>query len=195
MYYHIRYKGTRTNWIKKLKDIDTKYSGDTNRQQATTEREWARTIRKEVTQAGIQQWQRAIQRKQSLELYRRHKSEPAPYHRYRGDRASALLFQARTGCLLTQSRKCELYGDDPTCRLCGEEHETIEHVVNRCRRLEHTRKNSPTDSLERALGLTDADDPDDGAQKETEDTGSRLVMWERLCRNTKTETQRPWTSK
>ncbi|KAG0421062.1 hypothetical protein HPB47_003046 [Ixodes persulcatus] len=186
MYYHIRYKGTRTNWIKKLKDIDTKYSGDTNRQQATTEREWARTIRKEVTQAGIQQWQRAIQRKQSLELYRRHKSEPAPYHRYRGDRASALLFQARTGCLLTQSRKCELYGEDPTCRLCGEENETIEHVVNRCRSLEHTRKNSPTDSLERALGLTDADDPDDGAQRETEDTGRRLVMWERLCRNTKT---------
>ncbi|KAG0411458.1 hypothetical protein HPB47_011413 [Ixodes persulcatus] len=50
-------------------------------------------------------------------------------HQYelgRGNRACALLFQAQTGCLLTQSQKCKLYGDDPTCRLCGEE-ETIGH--------------------------------------------------------------------
>ncbi|KAG0440191.1 hypothetical protein HPB47_016378 [Ixodes persulcatus] len=144
MYYEIRYKGTRTNWIKKLKAMDSKYSGDTNRQQATTEREWAKTIRKEVTQGGIQQWQRAIQRKRGL-----------------------------SSTESTRSRKCELYGDDSTCRLCGEEKETIEHVVSRCRRLEHTRKNSPSDSLERALGLTDADD---GTQRKTEDTGRRLVI-------------------
>ncbi|KAG0416558.1 hypothetical protein HPB47_006319 [Ixodes persulcatus] len=104
-----------------------------------------------------QQWQRATQKKQSLELYRKHNSEPAPYRRYRGHRASALVLQARTGCLLTQSRRCELYGDDPACPLCGEEEETIDHIMQTTK-----------------------------ARRETEDTERRLVLWERLCRNMET---------
>ncbi|KAM7292942.1 hypothetical protein ISCGN_026075 [Ixodes scapularis] len=101
-----------------------------------------------------------------------------------GDRASALLFQARTGCLLTQSRRCELYRDDPTCHLCGKEEETIDHVFSRRKRLEHTGKNASSCTLEPALGLAGADD--DVARRETEDTECRLVEWERLCRNMET---------
>ncbi|KAM7292944.1 hypothetical protein ISCGN_026077 [Ixodes scapularis] len=138
--------------------------------------------------------QRPTQKKQSLELYRKRNSDPAPFCRYRGDRATALIFQTRTGCLLAQSRRCELYRDDPTCPLCGEEEETIDLVVSQCQRLEHTGKNASSCSLEPALGLADADD--DGARRETEDTERHLVVWEILCRDMETLNSRglqKWT--
>lgn len=79
MYYHIRYQGSKTGWMKRIKTIDSKYGGGTTRHLVTTEQEWARTIRAVVTRAGIEDWRRTMQRILSLQLYRKHKKEPAPY--------------------------------------------------------------------------------------------------------------------
>ncbi|KAG0430156.1 hypothetical protein HPB47_022972 [Ixodes persulcatus] len=92
-----------------------------------------------------------MSKKQSLARYRQHKNAPASYHQYRGDKASALLFQAPTGALLTQKRRQELYGEDATCRLCGLENEDLEHVFYRCPHLQPS--DTSRGDLDEVLGL------------------------------------------
>ncbi|KAG0411088.1 hypothetical protein HPB47_011775 [Ixodes persulcatus] len=194
MYYHIRYQGSQTGWMKRIKTKDSKYSGGTTRHLATTEREWARTIRTEVARAGIEDWRWTMQRKQSLQLYRKHKKEPAPYPHYRRDRASALLFQARTGSLLTQRCRFELYGEYPNCGLCGGDEDTVEHILKQCSSIDQKGQSPLQCSVELALGYGDEAEEgggDNGDRKNrtphgdsnhsTEATKRHLVAWERLA--------------
>ncbi|KAH8039966.1 hypothetical protein HPB51_009222 [Rhipicephalus microplus] len=74
-------------------------------------------------------------KKRSLQLYLEYKQAPDREPFYRGDRESALLFQARTGSLPTRKRHWELFDTDPSCRLCGATEETIPHILMDCPRL------------------------------------------------------------
>ncbi|KAH8032715.1 hypothetical protein HPB51_001413 [Rhipicephalus microplus] len=71
----------------------------------------------------------------------------------RGDRESALLFQARAGSLAMQQRRWELLDADPSCRLCGAIKETIQHIIMDCPRL--GAREHPHLSLAEYLGSSD----------------------------------------
>lgn len=156
VYHHIIYRGISTGVIRKIAAIDSKLSADTQRHHTTSEKQCASTTRSEITAKRTHLWQEAMRKKQSLARYRQHTNAPAPYHQYPGDRASALLFHARTGALLTQKRRQELFGDDATCRPCGLEDENLEHVFYRCPHLQ------PSDTVGRdfdeVLGLKKTQD-------------------------------------
>ncbi|KAH8019981.1 hypothetical protein HPB51_023797 [Rhipicephalus microplus] len=102
-------------------------------------------------------------------------SRPEPF--YRGDRESALLFQARTGPLPTRKRHWELFDTDPSCRLCGATEETIQHILMDCPRL--GARDLPKINLAEYLGLPD--DPVDTRVEHTESAKRRLKLWDRLC--------------
>ncbi|KAH8027947.1 hypothetical protein HPB51_011472 [Rhipicephalus microplus] len=95
----------------------------------------------------------------------------------RGDRESALLFQARTGSLPTRKRHWELFDTDPSCRLCGATEETIQHILMDCPRL--GARDLPKINLAEYLGLPD--DPVDTRVEHTESAKRRLKLWDRLC--------------
>ncbi|KAM7313348.1 hypothetical protein ISCGN_003215 [Ixodes scapularis] len=193
MYQHIRYRGIRTGWIRRITAIDSKFSAGTERHAASGEKQWTRTTRTEITARGTCLWQEAMKKKRSLARYREHKSAPAPYHHYRGDRASALLFQARTGALLTRKRRQELFGDDATCRLCGLGDEDINHIFGQCPRLQPSE--TAGRAIDEVLGLVKHPEHEQRQntgppqpllrQREAElveATKRHLARWEKCCR-------------
>ena len=48
------------------------------------------------------------------------------------------LFHIRTGTVDLRGVREYMYGDNNTCRLCGTEAETVEHVTNRCPEITRT---------------------------------------------------------
>lgn len=179
MFLHLRYKNIKTAWIRKYMSLDKKYNENSKHHETKTETEWRKAVSKEISDSETTIWRTAVAKKQSLALYYQHKPEPCQSPHYRGDRGSALLFQARTGALLTNQRRHELFGVDPACRLCGAPEETLLHVLQQCPRL-------PADlrpgSLTENLALTGHTEEDRAARAEA--TKIRLEQWERLCRHT-----------
>ncbi|KAH7959538.1 hypothetical protein HPB49_011717 [Dermacentor silvarum] len=135
IYLPLRYKNIKTAGIRKYTSLDTKYSQNSKHHETKTEAEWRKAVIKGFKDAKTTIWRTAVAKKQSLALYQQHKPEPCPSPHYRGDRGSALLFQARTGALLTNHRRHELFGVDTTCRLCAVQEETLLHVLQQCPRL------------------------------------------------------------
>ncbi|KAH6928441.1 hypothetical protein HPB50_016231 [Hyalomma asiaticum] len=117
--------------------------------------------------------------KKSLSYYADHKLEPCTEAYYRGDRSSALLFQARTGSLATQQRLHELLDSDPSCRLCGAPEETVAHILLACPRLHNQHR---TSSLAELLGL--ASQAEEACLDRVNSTKNLLLRWERMCRQT-----------
>lgn len=192
VFHHVRYTGAKTEWIKRLARIDSKYSRGTNRHMTKSAAEWIKQTNKEMREIEHSNWTQRVNKKQSMQLYNRFKQKSAPFNHYRGDRQSGLLFQARTGSLLTRLRLAQLFdpGMDTTCLLCGEEEEDLEHVLLRCTSTIATR---PTDAdAATALGLTpalidqDEQGRSDGGNTRTSDiieaTKRHLANWERQTR-------------
>ncbi|KAH7978415.1 hypothetical protein HPB49_005477 [Dermacentor silvarum] len=172
IYLHLRYKNIKTAWIRKYTSLNTKYNQNSKHHETKTE--WRKAVIKEINDAETSIWRTAVTKKQSLALYHQHKPEPCPSPHYRGDRGSALLFQARTGALLTNQRRHELFDVDPTCRLCGAQEETLIYVLQQCPRL-------PPDpqpcTLAESLALTGNTEEERAARAEA--TKTRLEQWER----------------
>ncbi|KAH7979295.1 hypothetical protein HPB49_008973 [Dermacentor silvarum] len=172
IYLHLRYKGIKTLWMQRLASIETKFGPNPKLQETKNESEWRKEVNKYITQTGTHIWRTATAKKNSLSCYAKHKLEPGSEPYYRGDRPSALLFQARTGSLATQQRRHELFDSDPSCRLCGAPEETIAHVLQVC----------PSPSLTELLGLSGQ--MDEAQIDRIQSTKSLLLRWERLCRQT-----------
>ncbi|KAH7982494.1 hypothetical protein HPB52_005412 [Rhipicephalus sanguineus] len=138
-----------------------------------------------MTEASTERWRTSAAKKRSLQLYLKYKLAPDCEPFYRGDRESALLFQARTGSLNTQQRRWELFDADPSCRLCGATEETIQHIMMDCPRL--GARAHPTLSLAEYLGLSD--DSVDTRVEHNESAKRRLKLWDCAgkCTNTPTE--------
>ncbi|KAL3173154.1 hypothetical protein MRX96_012289 [Rhipicephalus microplus] len=106
-----------------------------------------------ITEASTERWRTSAAKKRSLQLYLKYKLAPECEPFYRGDRESALLFQARTGSLTTEKRRWELFDADPSRRLCGAMEETIQHIIMDCLRL--GAREHPKLSLAEYLGFSD----------------------------------------
>ncbi|XP_064485968.1 uncharacterized protein LOC135398497 [Ornithodoros turicata] len=191
VFRYLRFTGVKIHWIKKIKQIDRVYSIGTKRHTATNQKEWTRITRKELHQTESQRWTSSVARRKSMARYGENKTSPAPERFYWGDRASGLLFQARTGSLPTRKRISELFSsDNPVCTLCdtGEE-EDLEHILRSCPALEKTRNPNhyPTKVL---LGFQTGANEEDEPQIAT--TKRHLLAWEKATRLRKANTDRIW---
>ena len=73
-----------------------------------------------------------MESKTSLEMYRAEKLEIRKENLYDNSKGSALLFEARAGCLRTKSFVGKYAQNDGVCVVCGKETETIRHIVLEC---------------------------------------------------------------
>ncbi|KAH9364735.1 hypothetical protein HPB48_014868 [Haemaphysalis longicornis] len=179
LYMHLRYRNLKTGWLKRLTSLEIKYSQNSTKHEAKSEQKWQQIVNKELPSASKLTWRIAVSRKQSLAEYLKHSEEPAPMPYYRGDRDSALLFQARTGSLLTQQRRHELFGADLTCRLCGAQSKTIQHVIQVCTKLNDEHQEATT--LADSVAFTGA--PEKTKEQQASHTKRRLRRWEQYCRS------------
>lgn len=177
IYLHLRYRGIKTQWMKRLASLENKFGHNTKLEEAKSEREWRIITKNTITEASTEMWRTSAAKKRSLQLYLEYKQAPDREPFYRGDRESALLFQARTGSLPTRKRHWELFDTDPSCRLCGATEETIQHILMDCPRL--GARDLPKINLAEYLGLPD--DPVDTRVEHTESAKRRLKLWDRLC--------------
>lgn len=78
-----------------------------------------------------------MEKKDTLQLYRRCKPDIKVERLYDNSTGSALLFEARAGALRTLEYRSRFDASvtSTLCRACGEEAETTEHVVRCCRNL------------------------------------------------------------
>ncbi|KAH6924404.1 hypothetical protein HPB50_016698 [Hyalomma asiaticum] len=172
--------------MQRLASLESKLGPNPNLQNTKNEREWCKEVCKWVTQTSTHIWHTTTRKKNSLSYYADHKLEPCTEAYYRGDRSSALLFQARTGSLATQQRLHELFDSDPSCRLCGAPEETVAHILLACPRLHDQPRTSS--SLAELLGL--AGQAEEACLDRVNSTKNFLLRWERLCRQTESSSAR-----
>ncbi|KAL3196497.1 hypothetical protein MRX96_045198 [Rhipicephalus microplus] len=140
--------------MKRLASLESKFGHNAKLEEAKSEREWRQTTKKNtVTEVSTERWRTSAAKKRSLQLYLKYKLAPDGEPIYRGDRESALLFQARTGSLTTQQWRWELFDADPSCRICCAMEETIQHIIMDYQRL--GAKEHPKLSLVEYLGLSE----------------------------------------
>ncbi|KAH7953359.1 hypothetical protein HPB49_007349 [Dermacentor silvarum] len=122
----------------------------------------AKAVSNQVRQRETEMWRMAMDTKSTLQLYRTCKTDIHREDFYDNSIGSSLLFEARAGALRTLEYRHHF---DPTiastiCRACGEEDESIEHIVLRCKRLPTLPPEDATFS--RTLGFRSADDATSG---------------------------------
>lgn len=180
---YIRHKGLRTEWIKNIARIDSKYSQGTRRHLTNNEKGWNKEVSKDIKTKAEEMWKKGTEKKKSLKIYSK-KSKPSWEESYNGTRESALWFQARTGCLPTSTRKIQVFGEgDPTCRLCQQEEEDLGHLFLRCNKLkkwnEYFQNKQETLTEERRLQSflnLNGQKEDESYEKETK---RLLINWEK----------------
>lgn len=131
VYASIRGNDLSTDWTARVAILDRKYGKGTERGSSTTYGEWEIAVSGEVHEHAEALWRTAVNSKRSLGTYRA-KPHPSPEFAYDGSFGGGLLFQARTGSLLTGVRQA-MFGDfSPVCRLCNESDEDLTHVLFDC---------------------------------------------------------------
>ena len=131
--FKARYK-LRTKWDRRV-EFHARFIG-------YKKRDWAvaalggSEIKKLVKQKFEERWAKSLEKRTSLVLYRAHKLIRGHVDRlYDNSRGSGLFASARAGMLDTQMHRKHYMEVDGLCRLCGEEEESIEHVVINCSKL------------------------------------------------------------
>ncbi|KAH8040487.1 hypothetical protein HPB51_011183 [Rhipicephalus microplus] len=128
---------------------------------ASTECGWARAVQEQVREEENEQWPRAMRSKATLTVYRSCNDEIEKERMYDNNGGTGLLFEARAGALrtLVYRRRFDENTDDTSamCRVCGQEEETMSHLVLCCTCLgPHQRKGT---TLPEAMEFVHKDDP------------------------------------
>lgn len=164
--------------IRRFRALEAKYSRDSKRHVTKSASAWNKLAIKETTEASRTAWSVAAAKKQSLKLYAQHTTELQQRPFYCGDRESS-FFQARTGSLLTQQRRHELFGFDPECQLCWTPSETIDHTLYDCPKMPID--DSATTVLAKRLALCGNSTQDRAGEAVV--TKQCLRLWEQQCRH------------
>ncbi|KAH8034242.1 hypothetical protein HPB51_021955 [Rhipicephalus microplus] len=128
---------------------------------ASTECEWGRAVQEQVREEENKQWWKAVRSKATLMVYQSCKNEIEKQRMYDNNGGSGLPFEARAGALrtLVYRDRFDKNTDDMSAmwRVCGQEEETIPHLVLRCTCLGPRQREGTT--LPETLGFVYNDDP------------------------------------
>ncbi|KAG0419247.1 hypothetical protein HPB47_004251, partial [Ixodes persulcatus] len=126
---------------------------------ASRKTEWTSQVRKRVRDYETQKWLRDAQTKSTLEVYLANKMTIASEVRvYDNSWGSRFLFEARAGALRTLSyrRRFDTTVTSTTCRVCGVNDETVEHIVLDRARRKPSRSQDNGPRLSKPLALAEA---------------------------------------
>ena len=88
-------------------------------------------LTKEVNKWDLKIWRQEMEEKSTLNYYRQWKKEPIEENIYDNTYNSVLLYQCRSNTNKLNWRK-RFEGGETRCELCGEEEETVEHILIKC---------------------------------------------------------------
>ena len=161
-----------TQWRKRTRKLATKYRtvGNTDGRPGT--------IKKKVKETETATWAGRMATKKSLEHYKAGKREIAKENFYDNTKGSALLFEARAGCLRTRSYIGRYRQQDESCICCGKETETIPHILMDCESIHPVRSGGNVNLLQ-ALGFKDNGNLD---RSSVEISKRRLECWWKITR-------------
>jgi hypothetical protein len=155
---------TRTKYLKRKYDISVVITDTSSLSKLYKQ------AKRKITEKAETSWRAEMERKSSLAVYNRGKQEYGLSQIiYTNTKASGLLADCRAGMLNTKILRAK-YEDmqNLTCRTCGEEEETMEHVVLLCEGLGRR-----SVDISCALGLTE-----NIMWKELNETKRRLAVWD-----------------
>ena len=131
--YNVR--GDNKNlWNKKLNDYLSVLGIRFNRLKVMSNQE----IIKSTRNFDTENWVKEIEKKTSIHIYRKFKTEIKEEQIYRNDFSSTLLFQARSNTLPLNIEK-RFRNESTICELCKVEGENLEHFILKCRSLDGSR--------------------------------------------------------
>ena len=96
-------------------------------------------IKKKVHEYDYTKWKEGIDRKTSVDIYKKFKYKIKEEKCYDNRESSKVLFQARANCMTINYRHRHIEGKDTTCDLCGNGAEDLEHFLLKCESLENER--------------------------------------------------------
>ena len=119
-------KSVDTEWRKRSRKLATKYRiiETVNRQPGV--------IRKKVREIETVNWMQRMETKRTMEIYKNEKKEIRRENLYDNTKGSALLFEARAGCLRTKTYRNKYSELDETCVCCSKDPETTQHILMEC---------------------------------------------------------------
>ena len=86
-------------------------------------------IRKKVREIETVNWMQRMETKRTTEIYKNEKKEIGRENLYDNTKGSALLFEARAGCLRTKTYRSKYSKLEETC-VCRSKHpETTQHIL------------------------------------------------------------------
>uniref|UniRef100_UPI0022405C0D hypothetical protein n=1 Tax=Klebsiella pneumoniae TaxID=573 RepID=UPI0022405C0D len=126
VFRYIYMKSVDTQWRKRTRRLRTKYMKPGSAGETT------KAIKNEVKGSETTNWEKRMEAKKSLDTYRIGKREITREKFFDNTKGSALLFEARAGCLRT---KTLIRGQvqEELCAGCGKEPETMLHIVMKCK--------------------------------------------------------------
>lgn len=68
---YIRHKGLRTEWIKNIARIDSKYSQGTRRHLTNNEKGWNKEVSKDIKTKAEEMWKKGTEKKKSENLFQK----------------------------------------------------------------------------------------------------------------------------
>jgi hypothetical protein len=119
-------------WMTNIKRQAEEYQINLEEQEGSLEA-WKGRVRTKIQTKMVEEWKRGLQEKSSLSIYRHR--EVFKYDDYaRGDKASELLFKARTGDLEVNAKIHRWTpGLEKFCEVCKKnEEETVQHMIAEC---------------------------------------------------------------
>lgn len=138
-------KSVDTQWRKRTRKLATKYN-------LTAANKQRGPVKKQVRETETLMWKERMEKKGSLGIYKASKQEIRKENFYDNNKGSALLFEARAGCLRTLTYRSKYSSQDETCVGCGINKETIDHIVMECQKIQPDRNGGKV-TLPEALGF------------------------------------------
>ena len=103
-------------------------------------------IRNAVREYDTVKWNREIEKKSSIPIYRQFKLQIKEEQIYRNDFRSVLLFQARSNTLRLNRDK-RFINESTICDLCCIEEENMAHFILKCKKLDSSRNSTLIDKF------------------------------------------------
>ena len=128
------------NWVNEVCDIRKKYMIDENEEEISnmSKNQWKQLVKRRVTSHTLDELNlqlKQIKHTENLAPY--DELAPQPYMSGLVPVYARIMFQIRTHIIDLKSVRKFKY-DDTVCRLCGDDNETVHHVVNQCKMVART---------------------------------------------------------
>ena len=97
-------------------------------------------LEEKIKLKDTERWKEEVRNKTTLELYWNHKRHVKEESWMDNRPSSAIMYQARSGCLPVKERKRH-WGEEGSCEVCGDGREDLEHFMLWCTGLQEKRNN------------------------------------------------------